>query len=774
MNNKHKRILWLLNHTTLREFEVPLLINMGFEVFTPKVVPETILKRSTSQTFQYDACLTIPADILEILNQHDFYSENENPHIVSIINNYFHVAFTGFFPNTIETLAEGFTGKIFLRVFGLAKNHNYYLYSKEIFDNTLMENLHSISNRLWFAPSYPEISKNEVSIFRDVVLPLGLPSFFYHDQDTWTGKDKILFFVCPSIKLIPTYYGEIYTEFKKIFSGFPHIIAGDQDDSIIEDPHVKGFQPREVFNEWLKNCRVMFYHSQELRHLHYHPLEAIVVGMPLIFMGGGLLESLGGKDQPGLCRTTKEARKKIKRIFRSDRSFINEIREKQKVILEKFSEAYCRRMWEENFLPIVTQPLPPPPKIKGKRIGIIIPTGYRGGTLNGVKNIARTLAQSALRMEEEIEIIIYCIRDFYDIKKDFYELESYKIKIREFIFKEYTYEETKIMMGFSKSTEKLIYSPHYYCINDNYKNGIDCDTWLLISDRFTKPLAPLRPYTVIVYDYIQRYLPEMFGSWHEKEFIETVQGSRYVFTTTPQTALDVQNYTGISPDRITCLGMQFDPLTEKNADFPSAHIENIVKNIGEYIIWTTNLAHHKNLNAALDAIEKYYHQGGKLKFIMTGVDTEKLNIQKNYLCEQNDYIDMLRKKIKANNFLKKNLQFMGNLPVTDYVYILKYAKFLFHPAIIDNGTFSVLEAAAREVPSVSSDYPQMRYIDNEFQLNLHFFDSDQPHEITNALHFMEKNYPQQKKKLPDADFLSSKTYHSTQNQLWGKIRELLC
>lgn len=37
-----RRVLWLLNHTTLRECEVPLLQSMGFEIFTPKRFPRSI------------------------------------------------------------------------------------------------------------------------------------------------------------------------------------------------------------------------------------------------------------------------------------------------------------------------------------------------------------------------------------------------------------------------------------------------------------------------------------------------------------------------------------------------------------------------------------------------------------------------------------------------------------------------------------------------------------------------------------------------------------
>jgi hypothetical protein len=95
----------------------------------------------------------------------------------------------------------------------------------------------------------------------------------------------------------------------------------------------------------------MFYHSQEERHLHYHPLEAVVAGMPLIFMAGGLLEKCGGSDQPGMCRTYEEAREKIARLQRGDTKFCEAVRESQRKILEPFESDYCTQEWKKNFLP---------------------------------------------------------------------------------------------------------------------------------------------------------------------------------------------------------------------------------------------------------------------------------------------------------------------------------------------------------------------------------------------------------------------------------------
>ena len=60
-----KRILWLFNHSSLRSFEVPLLVKMGYEVYCPKSYDFEIGDFSCTITYEYDRTLTIPKDVLE-------------------------------------------------------------------------------------------------------------------------------------------------------------------------------------------------------------------------------------------------------------------------------------------------------------------------------------------------------------------------------------------------------------------------------------------------------------------------------------------------------------------------------------------------------------------------------------------------------------------------------------------------------------------------------------------------------------------------------------
>lgn len=53
-------------------YEVPLMMELGFEVFVPKKVPKKNF-RSAAVSFDYDKSLTIPKAALDRLNDFDFY-----------------------------------------------------------------------------------------------------------------------------------------------------------------------------------------------------------------------------------------------------------------------------------------------------------------------------------------------------------------------------------------------------------------------------------------------------------------------------------------------------------------------------------------------------------------------------------------------------------------------------------------------------------------------------------------------------------------------------
>src|SRR5690349_5194040 len=70
------RVMWLLNHTTARRFELAMLNALGFrEIFLPKIYPADPGFRSASADYSQDVHLSIPADELDVLNRTDWYGD---------------------------------------------------------------------------------------------------------------------------------------------------------------------------------------------------------------------------------------------------------------------------------------------------------------------------------------------------------------------------------------------------------------------------------------------------------------------------------------------------------------------------------------------------------------------------------------------------------------------------------------------------------------------------------------------------------------------------
>jgi glycosyltransferase involved in cell wall biosynthesis len=767
VNNKDKRILWLINHTTLREFEVPLLVSLGYEVYTPKGIPDLIYDWSGSVDYTYDKTLTIPAEALEILNQHDFYDTPFTPAVTKIINDYFGTAFCIFYVKLLEQVAYNFEGRILLRAFGLDKTMTYGRILNANLGNHILSRLQLLGDRFWFSQSYPHLHEVEPNVLkqRKVYHPLGLPDSFFKHKDCWVGGvNKILFF-CSRIKVTPVYYGKIYDDFKKNFGDLPHLIAGNQPISVDDDPHVAGYQSRDTVEKWLSTYSVMFYHSEEPRHLHYHPLEAIAHGMPLVFMKEGILGKIGNVNQPGACETIKEAREKITRILAGDKVLIDDIRRHQTALLEPFTLDHCRREWQTNFVEkIMSTPLSRNLYARVKTIGIFLPVEYRGGSLNGAKNIAKMLHLGSRAANEPINVIFSCVANNYDMEEDFGDLIELGIPVRETTWKVITKDEVELALKYSGENYSLDFSEYVIPIY-SVSNFNECDFWLIISDRVSRPVAPIKPYGMVIYDYIQRYVPEIFGTaFTDTNFLIAARNANFILTTTPNTREDAIQYAGLSPHRTHLAPMEFNTFNYKTN---SKKIED------EYFVWPTNASQHKNHLNAVKALEIYYRDfDGKFKVIMTGPTTQFFN-DSEYNRTVSTYITSVIDLIQKSDNVKKQLTITGNLAIHDYVSILKSAKFLWHPTIIDNGTYSVIEAAYHDVPSLSSNYPQMHYINNRFNLNLEFCNAKQPRDMAMQLKKMEEEYHIKKQLLPTKERLEQFSYHKVAPEFWRLIRSLL-
>lgn len=339
-------ILYLLNHKTLTDFEVPILINKNFGVYIPKIYDSLDSGNSIAfnSIYSYDYSLkNISEDDNNFINQIDFSNQdhiNDNKKLMDIINYNFKIIFISLLNYDLITyLSENFNGLIYLRFFGLDSDKSYY---------NLLKNLNIIPEKLYknvkYIFSYQEIidfEKNKDNFFNDensYYIPLGVPnSIFDNYENTYNNHTDKFVFVCSKINKCG-YYTGIYNNFNNLIdkNNFDFIILGKNNEKIqdIDNRIFNNLSDKEYYLHMAKS-KAMYYHSKEQRHLHYHPLEAIIIGLPIIFHSENLLSSYL-TNSPGKCYTDNEVIEKLNRIKNNDLEFINSIIEYQNLIKNKF------------------------------------------------------------------------------------------------------------------------------------------------------------------------------------------------------------------------------------------------------------------------------------------------------------------------------------------------------------------------------------------------------------------------------------------------------
>lgn len=318
-------ILYMLNHKTLTDFEVPILNRAGYGVFIPKLYNSLSGAHSINHDTVnfYDNLIHIPPEDLLVLNRVDWFSNKViSQDVMDIVNNNFKYIFLTLLTDAplIFQLNNHFNGKIYYRLFGLDGNKSYRDHVKK-------------SSKIQYIFSYPEIFQyeNKISGFfkadNSHVVPLGLSnSKILSLNGIYDRKNDKIAFVCSRINPKCKYYYTIYQNFIRDFKDFDYIIFGK---NALGGGSVRNNLPDEEFYSSIAQCACMYYHGIEPRHLHYHPLEAIVMGIPIVFHQESLLSSFL-PNSPGRSKNIQMCKDSISRIIKRDQEFIDEILREQR------------------------------------------------------------------------------------------------------------------------------------------------------------------------------------------------------------------------------------------------------------------------------------------------------------------------------------------------------------------------------------------------------------------------------------------------------------
>jgi glycosyltransferase involved in cell wall biosynthesis len=752
------RVMWLLNHTAARKLEIGMLKKIGVrEIFLPKSFPQEVSFRSASVDYSEDANLSIPPDDLAILNAADWYGGSSRETWKVASKHFGILFFIVHDPAFIRGLARYFRGASILRAYGVERDNSY----TRLMRLADVGDVEGWKQRFWFGTAYTNLADKESPWFRkrEVYLPAGL-----HDSevdDHWSGKDPTVFVVCPDITANP-YYAEIYRTLQEQLKGFRYAVGGAQSVATNE-PSVLGWTTDEKHRRNMREFRVMYYNSTEPSHVHYHPFEAIREGMPLVFLGGGMLDRLGGMRLPGRCESPKEARNKLGRIFADDRKLIDEIRASQVHLLDALDPRILEPKWREGLTRVVAEQnesrVRPARSAPRPRIAVLLPNAYRGGTLRSAKLLARALWAGSRQSGEDADVVIvYPQVNDEQLERWDADLPS-TITRRTLEWQELDPAAAFRAMRYAGHPDWVPSASSYLTPDDGVRQLYDCDLWIFVGDRLSAPLLPIRPYALVVHDYLQRYV-NLFPTGTDESFLAAARAAERVLVTTRFTEQDALTYAGVSKEKVVRLPMLAP-------EFPSAERVTSAAD-SRYFLWTTNLGSHKNHHNAISALRNYYELlDGKLHCHVTGVNSG--NLLKSNL----PHLKALAAMVSDSEPLSKRLHLLGEIQDALYRRQLANAAFLWHPARIDNGTFSVIEAAQLNVPSLSSKYPAMEEIDAQFGLNLTWMDADDPVQMSQQLKWMEEHAHSLRACLPSETQLAQHGVQKVAREYWRVLRECL-
>ena len=351
-SERPRRLLYVLNHKTLTKAEVPILRELGYEVFTPKVVPEhDPAYRSAEVAADLDEGLTCSADALACLRTQDFYTRPWTHAVRTILNQEFDVIVVSWYLTPLIEALTQFSGLIVARVFGRESPCRYADFFPDQSRRLFTFAVEQLGERFVFGQGYGNIADIEepelLARARTITVPL--PDDAYLRQGSWSGAGSNLIVLCPSI-LEHGYYRDRYEEIKLGFGDLPHVIFGQQ-AAPQDDPAILPYLSDDALTELYASAPAFVYPSSEPRHVHYSPIEAMVIGTPVLYRRGALIDTLAGTDTPGACTDLDEMRAKAKALLSGDRRLAEAIRDAQESIIPNFSMDLARRQWADVLTP---------------------------------------------------------------------------------------------------------------------------------------------------------------------------------------------------------------------------------------------------------------------------------------------------------------------------------------------------------------------------------------------------------------------------------------
>jgi hypothetical protein len=284
-------MLWCSSHTTLAAEEIPMFLEAGFRV-VPLLTDFWTFEYAPSLDSKicqdWKATVDLPQEIVRQLQAIKFCENTGQNELaeadLQLLNDHVDVVYISVLPNLAIRLAKAFKGTVVFRPFGHGHLNNYSAIARGL--NADVAALAECPNYIWSPilttlqwPEDPRIcvNANHLGAF---VTPARL------GEDRWSPvrSEPYVVETIPRIEK-QAYYMEIYKKYRNDHGQLPLKILGGNSarGAELNDPAILGFLDDATYYRTAANARVSIYHGRSPFHVHYHPIEFMALGVPVLF-----------------------------------------------------------------------------------------------------------------------------------------------------------------------------------------------------------------------------------------------------------------------------------------------------------------------------------------------------------------------------------------------------------------------------------------------------------------------------------------------------------
>jgi len=337
-------------HKILVQTELPRLRSLGYEVYNPPYL-SSIEDQSACLTWDENQPTTLPQDVFKKLSQYNFFYNAISHEIAQLLNTYFDAIIVTISPLWLKEILSCYRGKVIYRTYG-----QHYLVSQELEAYQLVSHIVSRDN-FWFVPHSRETAEDEASWLREreVIIPYCLTDdiFLYENQWKENGdKKKEIALTCPNIK--NKYFLKHYRFLKENFNASYYKYYGVQLSNIKDNQVVGTLSRKEFISRFLMSAGYLYTYSDR-RVCYLPPIEMMILGGPVLYLKGSLLDRYCTEEKPGCCFSIKEAWLKSERLLKGDKTFINDIILSQEKVKKYYSPTQVWPVFDREFRVMLDQ-----------------------------------------------------------------------------------------------------------------------------------------------------------------------------------------------------------------------------------------------------------------------------------------------------------------------------------------------------------------------------------------------------------------------------------